>query len=79
MSTNQTPPTLAEVMGTLDELAAAAKVGDGTRYRAALTVAERPMGPTPPRRGRARLAGQRPPPLRPVRAGPRRLPVLPQL
>lgn len=41
MSTNQTPPALAEVMGTLDELAADAKAGDGTRYRAALHVAER--------------------------------------
>lgn len=31
--------TLAEVMGTLDELAHAARAGDLTRYRGALTIA----------------------------------------
>lgn len=36
-----TPPTLAEVQGTLDELAAAARAGDAERYRAALRVATR--------------------------------------
>lgn len=41
MSTNQPPPTLAEVMSTLNELAAAAKAGDGNRYRDALRAAER--------------------------------------
>lgn len=29
-----TPPTLAEVQGTLDELAAAARAGEADRYRA---------------------------------------------
>ena len=35
-----TPPTLAEVQGTLDELAAAARAGEADRYRAALRVAK---------------------------------------
>ena len=35
-----TPPTLAEVQGTLDELAAAARAGEADRYRGALRVAE---------------------------------------
>ena len=41
MDQQHTPPTLAEVQGTLDELAAAARAGDADRYRAALRVAER--------------------------------------
>lgn len=41
MNQNDTPPTLAEVMGTLDELAAAARAGDVDRYRAALRLARR--------------------------------------
>jgi hypothetical protein len=40
METN-TPSTLAEVMGTLNELAAVARAGDVDRYRAALRLAER--------------------------------------
>lgn len=40
MNQQNTPPTLAEVQGTLDELAAAARAGDAERYRAALRVAE---------------------------------------
>jgi len=38
--TSKTPPTLSEVMGTLDELAAAARAEDTERYRAALSVAQ---------------------------------------
>jgi hypothetical protein len=33
------PPTIAQVIGTLDEMAAAARAGDGSRYRAAVQVA----------------------------------------
>ena len=40
METNN-PPSLAEVLGTLNELAAAARGEDAERYRAALTVADR--------------------------------------
>lgn len=40
-STATTRPSLAEVMGTLDELAAAVRVDDPERYRAALAVAQR--------------------------------------
>lgn len=36
-----TRPTLSEVMGTLDELSAAARSGDADRYRAAVRVAQR--------------------------------------
>jgi len=35
-----TAPTLAEVMGTLDELADAARAGDAQRYRAAVRLAQ---------------------------------------
>ena len=41
MDQQRTPPTLAEVQGTLDELAAAARAGEADRYRAALRVAAR--------------------------------------
>ena len=41
MDQQQTTPTLAQVLGTLDELAAAARAGEADRYRAALRVAER--------------------------------------
>ncbi len=34
-------PTFAEILGTLDEMAAAARAGDRERYRAALRLAER--------------------------------------
>jgi hypothetical protein len=34
MDQQHTPPTLAEVQGTLDELAAAARAGEAARYRA---------------------------------------------
>ena len=34
-------PTIAEILGTLDELAAAARAGDRDRYRSALRLAER--------------------------------------
>lgn len=34
-------PSLAELMGTLNELGAAARTGEGDRYRAALNLAER--------------------------------------
>ena len=37
---DRTTPTLAEVMGTLDELAAAARAGDAQRYRAAVRLAQ---------------------------------------
>ncbi len=37
--TNKATPTLAQVMGTLDEMAAAARAGDAERCRAALRVA----------------------------------------
>ena len=40
MDQQHTPPTLAEVQGTLDELAAAARSGEADRYRAALRVAK---------------------------------------
>lgn len=40
METNN-PPSLGEVLGTLNELAAAAHADDAERYRAALTVADR--------------------------------------
>ncbi len=33
------PPTLAEVVGTLDEMAAAARTGQAARYRAAVGTA----------------------------------------
>ena len=61
MDQQQTTPTLAQVMGTLDELAAAARAADADRYRAAVRLAQRqqinrgaaarrlPLGP--PRRG----------------------------
>ena len=66
METNNLP-SLAEVLGTLNELAAAAHADDAERYRAALTVADRQglhddqvkdayrLGRT--RRGRVHLAG----------------------
>ncbi len=34
-------PTIAEILGTLDELAAAARAGDRHRYQAALRLADR--------------------------------------
>lgn len=61
MDQQQTTPTLAQVMGTLDELAAAARAADADRYRAAVRLAQGqqiteeqqrdayPLGP--PRRG----------------------------
>jgi hypothetical protein len=33
--TNKATPTLAQVMGTLDEMVTAARAGDAERYRAA--------------------------------------------
>ncbi len=45
--TNKATPTLAQVMGTLDEMVTAARAGDAERYRAAPA-----RGPAPrPRRG----------------------------
>ena len=41
MDQQHTPPTLAEVQGTLDELAAAARAADADRYRAAVRLAQR--------------------------------------
>ncbi len=41
MDQQQTTPTLAQVMGTLDELAAAARAADADRYRAAVRLAQR--------------------------------------
>lgn len=38
---DQHHPTLAEIQGTLDELAAAARAGQADRYRDALRVAKR--------------------------------------
>lgn len=38
--TSKTPPALAQVMCTLDEMAAAARAGDAQRYRAAVRVAQ---------------------------------------
>jgi len=40
MDQQHTPPTLAEVQGTLDELAAAARAADADRYRAAVRLAQ---------------------------------------
>lgn len=40
MNQQHTPPTLAEVQGTLDELAAAARAADADRYRAAVRLAQ---------------------------------------
>lgn len=40
MDQQQTTPTLAQVMGTLDELAAAARAADADRYRAAVRLAQ---------------------------------------
>ena len=41
MNQQQTTPTLAQVMGTLNELAAAARTADADRYRAAVRLAHR--------------------------------------
>jgi len=40
MDQQRTPPTLAEVLGTLNELGAAARAGEVDRYRAALRLAK---------------------------------------
>lgn len=41
MNQQENRPTLAEVMGTLEELGAAARAGDADRYRAAVRLAQR--------------------------------------
>ena len=60
MDQQQTTPTLAQVMGTLDELAAAARAADADRYRAAVRLAQGQQITEEQQRGfdKAELCGQ---------------------